>query len=44
MRVRARPIAMGAKPAGARRSVAPRMTSRKKNVSTTSATKPAASE
>ncbi len=44
MRVSARPIAIGAKPAGARRSVEPRITIRKKNVSTTSATKPATSE
>ena len=38
------PIAIGAKPAGARGSVAPRMISKKKNVSTISETRPAASE
>ena len=37
--VRPKPIAMGANPCGARLSVAPRMISRKKKVSTTSATK-----
>ena len=44
IRVSARPIAIGAKPRGARVSVAPRMTSRKKAVSTTSATRQASSE
>ncbi len=38
MSVRPSPIGMGAKPAGARLSVAPRMIIRKKKVSTTSAT------
>ena len=37
-------VTVSLKPAGARRSVAPRSTTRKKNVSTTSATKPATSE
>ena len=36
--VRHRPMAIGANPAGARLSVAPRMTNRKKNVITTSHT------
>ncbi|MNW04572.1 hypothetical protein D3C71_2006800 [compost metagenome] len=44
MRVRARPIAIGAKPAGARASVAPMMTTRNIAVITTSLTKPAPSE
>ena len=41
--VRPSPIGIGAKPGGARRSVTPRMTNRKKNVSTISATKHATS-
>ena len=36
MRVRQRPMAMGANPAGARASVAPRITNRKANVMTAS--------
>jgi hypothetical protein len=40
----ARPMGMGAKPSGARRSVAPRMTRRKKKVRTTSAVRQAARE
>jgi hypothetical protein len=39
-----RPMAMGAKPCGARRSVAPRMMARNMKVSTTSAVKHAVSE
>jgi hypothetical protein len=42
--VRPRPIAIGAKPAGARPSVTPRMIRRKKKVSTTSATNAETSE
>ena len=42
--VRAKPIAIGANPAGARRSVAPRMMKTKKNVRMVSARKPAVSE
>ena len=42
--VRPRPMAIGAKPAGARLSVAPRMIIRNMNVSTTSATRQATSE
>src|SRR5712692_1180232 len=41
IKVRPSPIAIGANPAGARRSVAPRMTIKKKNVITTSHTNPA---
>ena len=44
MRVSPRPIAMGAKPWGARLSVAPRMMSRKNIVNTTSQTSAANSE
>jgi hypothetical protein len=42
--VSARPMAMGAKPLGARSSVEPRMTSRKNAVRMTSMVKQAASE
>ena len=42
--VSARPMASGARPAGARRSVTPWMTSRKANVSSSSMTMAAASE
>jgi hypothetical protein len=42
--VSARPMASGANPAGARGSVAPRMTIRKKNVMSTSVMNPAACE
>jgi hypothetical protein len=42
--VRPSPIAIGAKPLGARSSVAPRMIIRNMNVMTTSATRPASSE
>src|SRR4029078_13297162 len=44
IRVRPRPMAIGAKPFGARSSVAPRMIERKTAVSTTSITKQASSE
>ena len=44
MSVSPRPMAMGAKPCGARSSVAPRMMSRNMNVITTSATSAATSE
>ena len=44
MRVSPRPIAIGAKPAGARPSVAPRMMSRKKPVSRVSVANAAATE
>ena len=44
MSVSARPMAMGAKPAGARLSVAPRMINRKNIVMTTSVTSAASSE
>ena len=42
--VKPRPIAIGARPCGARRSVAPRMIIRKKNVSKVSAKNPAVME
>ena len=44
IRVSPRPIAIGAKPFGARPSVAPRMMMRNMNVRTTSATRQASSE
>jgi hypothetical protein len=44
IRVKPSPIAMGAKPDGARRSVAPMMIIRKRRVSTSSATKHAIRE
>ena len=44
IRARQRPMPSGAKPAGARRSVTPRMTHRNTAVNTTSTTRPASSE